>query len=598
MSIKVKKILRFSLSVFLVVFIFTGLYLASRYSYLLFHSLVELFSIIVASAIFMFAWNSKNFSEAYFLTFLGISYLFIGAIDLVHTLSYSGMGVFQGYDTNLPTQLWIAARYEESIALLITPFMLNKKGKPEHILIVWALITLIILAAIFSPGIFPDCFIEGEGLTPFKVISEYIISGILFMSAVFFFNKRESFDPAIFKLILLSIFITILSEMAFTLYKGPYDLANLIGHYLKLLSFYLIYRATIHQVLERPYSLLFRTLKEERDRAQEYLEVAGVIIVVINPEGRVELINRKGCEILGFRENEIIGKNWFDNFLPERIREDIKNVFEKLMNRELELFEYYENPILTRSGEERLIAWHNHLLFDADGNIKSTISSGEDITERAEAEKKLKKSLEEKKLLLREIHHRVKNNIQVISSLLNLQASSTLERRPAEILKESRNRLRSMALIHDRLYQSEDLAEIDFADYTEKLLGNLFKSYGINTDLIGYRIEGCNINMDINRAIPCGLIINELVSNSLKYAFPRGRGGEIYISLSTNSEVEDAEKSYTLIVADNGVGFPKNFDLNKPRTLGLQLVLTLVKQLKGKLSLKGTPGTRFEITFE
>ena len=156
-----------------------GLYLTSLHSYLLFHSLAEIFSIVIACGIFIVAWNARRLLEEKYLLLLGIAYVFIGGLDLVHTLAYTGMGVFPGYETNLPTQLWIAARYVESLSLLVAPLFLGRRIRVSFVFVAYGVITALLLGAIFYWGVFPTCFIEGRGLTPFKKISEYAICLVL-----------------------------------------------------------------------------------------------------------------------------------------------------------------------------------------------------------------------------------------------------------------------------------------------------------------------------------------------------------------------------------------------------------------------------------
>jgi len=182
-----------------------GLYCISLYNYLLFHSLAEIFSIVVACGIFIIVWNSRELLTNNYILFLGIAYLFIGSIDLLHTLAYKGMGVFDGYGANLPTQLWIAARYMESISLCIAPclFQFSRKIKLVNVVITYSIITFLLFISIFTLQIFPDCFIEGQGLTVFKKLSEYIISLILIGSIVLLFKHKENFDPDIFKLLVI-----------------------------------------------------------------------------------------------------------------------------------------------------------------------------------------------------------------------------------------------------------------------------------------------------------------------------------------------------------------------------------------------------------
>ncbi|MEG4211027.1 PAS domain S-box protein [Microcoleus sp. S13_B4] len=215
-----------------------------------------------------------------------------------------------------------------------------------------------------------------------------------------------------------------------------------------------------------------------------------------------------------------------------------------------------------------------------------------DITDRKRDEEQIKASLVEKEVLLQEIHHRVKNNLQVISSLLKLQSRYIEDARVIEMLKESQNRVRSMALVHEQLYQSKDLSDIDFADYIQNLSHNLFQAYEIQADGIKLEATIAPSSLNIYTAVPCGLIINELVSNSLKYAFTGKTQGKIQIDFTL-----DNNKVCVLTVSDSGIGFPPDLDYRKTQTLGLRLVGSLVKQIRGKIELLETAGTSFKITF-
>ena len=216
----------------------------------------------------------------------------------------------------------------------------------------------------------------------------------------------------------------------------------------------------------------------------------------------------------------------------------------------------------------------------------------EQITERQQAEEQLKASLKEKEVLLKEIHHRVKNNLQIISSLLNLQSDYIHDQQALGMFKESQNRIKSMTLIHEKLYQSPDLARIEFAQYLPDLTAQLFRSYGVNPDAITLKVNVEEISLGIDTAIPCGLLISELVSNSLKHAFGVSQEGEIHIDFR-----RDNDNKLTLMVSDNGVGFPKDIDFRHTESLGLQLVNTLAEQLEGTLELHSQGGTTFKLTF-
>jgi signal transduction histidine kinase len=290
-------------TVFFWVLILTGLYLTSLYSYLLFHGTAEIFSIVVACGIFMVVWNSRRFLDNNYLLFVGVAYLFVAVLDFVHTLAYKGMGVFPGFNTNLPTQLWIAARYFESTSLLIAPFFLNRRLKIRTIFIGYTVAIGFLLGAIFYWRIFPTCFVEGLGLTPFKKASEYIIICTLLAAIVVLMRSRHTFDRGVVRLLVASLAVTMASELAFTFYVHAYGFSNLVGHMLKIISFYLIYRAIIQTGLVKPYVLLFRNLKQSeenlrqvRDELEHRVEERTIELAAANQRLRQQITERMQAE--------------------------------------------------------------------------------------------------------------------------------------------------------------------------------------------------------------------------------------------------------------------------------------------------------------
>lgn len=215
-----------------------------------------------------------------------------------------------------------------------------------------------------------------------------------------------------------------------------------------------------------------------------------------------------------------------------------------------------------------------------------------EIVDRKKAEKQTKASLREKELLLKEIHQRVNDNMQIISSILMLQERHIKDKSDLDIFRETWNRIRIMSMVYEKMYQSENLAKIDFENYTESLVSDLFTTYEIKPTTIELKQNITNVFLDISTAIPCGLIINELVSNSLKYGIPRGEKGKITIDFTTE------ENEYKLAIGDNGTGFPKYLDFRKVESLGLQLVRLLCKKLKGTIDLDRDSGTLFKIVFK
>ena len=316
-------------------------------------------------------------------------------------------------------------------------------------------------------------------------------------------------------------------------------------------------------------------------------ENTGTSIIIIDEDMTISRVNSEVERLTGYSKEEIEGrKKWTDFAVGEEL-DRIKG--------------YYE----LRNDPDRRPREYETKGRDKDGNIKDLLvtvvtipdtkkqlASLIDITKRKTDENQIKSSLKEKNILLQEIHHRVKNNMQIISSLLNLQTKYIEDEKAVDILKESQNRVRSMAMIHEKLYQSKDLSHINFDDYIQSLVSKLFYSYNTEKTYIKPIFEVENLSLNIDTAVPCGLIISELVSNSLKYAFPTGMNGEILVSLKF------VDNKYELIISDNGIGIPAEIDLNKLDTLGLLLVTTLTEQIDGEITINRNHGTEFIIRFE
>jgi PAS domain S-box-containing protein len=492
--------------------------------------------------------------------------------------------------------------------------------------------------------------------------------------------------------------------------------------------------------------------RREKERAETYLDIAGVILATVNADENITLVNRKGCEILGYNDEELIGKNWFDLLVPQERRQEIRGVFGNLLAGNIEPVEYYENPLLTKNGEQRLIAFRNTVLRDSSGQISGVLLSGEDITEcrqaeealarsyhelekrveertselalanqqlkteieerklaeeallikeraiessinavafaefgghltyvnksflnlwgydddrevlgrpalefwqsqdeasevlesllkrgscraelvarrkdgslfdadisasmvadesgkplhmmgsfvdvteRKQTERKLKTSLKERETLLKEIHHRVKNNLQVISSLLALSRMRTQNRQAINLLTDARSRVYTMALIHSQLYQTDRFDQINMGDHIRQLVDYLSSTYGGPGTSITPRIECSGVFLTVNQAIPCALVLNELISNVYRHAFKGGERGTIEITLRRSSA-----DTVRITVRDDGIGIPEELDLDTSHTLGLQLVSDIVReQLQGTIHIVRTGGTQVDIEF-
>ncbi|TFF89506.1 MAG: hypothetical protein EU548_07395 [Promethearchaeota archaeon] len=303
------------------------IFLTRFYHYLLFHTIAELSAITISIGIFVVGWNSRIYIKTSFFSIIGVSFLFIGIIDLIHTLGYYGMNIFSEYGSNLPTSLWIVARFWQATSLLIALILFKKKINLYYLVILNVILLIILLESIFSE-IFPTCYIEDVGLTPFKIISEYVIDFIFIISLIWLYLLRKDFDKKVYVYIIISIISTILSELAFTFYIGVYDFSNLVGHLFKIVAFYFIYKAIIKTGIKKPYDLLFRKIKKSEEelkmRAEMLEDMASFPLEDPNPVLRVNdsqilSANKASQDILDIKEGMLIPKA-FQNYVDECFR--------------------------------------------------------------------------------------------------------------------------------------------------------------------------------------------------------------------------------------------------------------------------------------
>jgi PAS domain S-box-containing protein len=265
-----------------------SLFVVSQYNFLLFHGIAEFFSIAVAWSVFLLVWNSRRIVQNDAMLFLGIAYLFVGMIDLIHTFSYRGMGVFPNYlASNYATQLWISARSLETISLLLFTILISRRRiRPGVVFLAYGAVTALVMASIFAWHLFPDCYIEGSGLTTFKKTAEYLISLTLAISIVILFKKRDQLETKVFRLITAAMALSIAGELAFTFYVSVYGLSNVAGHFFKIISFFHIYLALVRSSFIRPYTTLFRNLQQEKAALKKSEESARKKIqAILEPKG-------------------------------------------------------------------------------------------------------------------------------------------------------------------------------------------------------------------------------------------------------------------------------------------------------------------------
>ena len=342
---------------------------------------------------------------------------------------------------------------------------------------------------------------------------------------------------------------------------------------------------TTHPIQER--KKMENALSESEEKYRTLFKETPDYTILLGIDGIILDVNKATINLAGLSKEELIGINFSElKIIPH---EDMVLHLDKISALlKGENIKPFDSRFIDKNGNIRHVLVHLKEV-KKNGNISYILGIASDITDQKIAANEIESSLKEKNLLLQEIHHRVKNNMQIISSLLNLQTQYVDEKEAINVLMESQNRVKSMAMIHEKLYLSNDLTNVNFVDYIQSLVLNLFYSYNTEDTWIKPILEIENVCLNMETAVPCGLIISELVSNSLKYAFPNERKGEILVSLKS---VDD---KYELIIRDNGVGLPEEIDFNNLETLGLLLVNNLTEQIDGELTIKRSPETEFKI---
>jgi PAS domain S-box-containing protein len=331
-------------------------------------------------------------------------------------------------------------------------------------------------------------------------------------------------------------------------------------------------------------------LRKTRNYLQSIIETEPACVKLLSPEGTLLDMNRAGLAMIQADSLDQVQGNPVAGLLLPEYREAFRSLVDKTFGGSSEVMEF---EMVGLKGKRLWLETHAVPIRNAEGKIFASLGITRDITERKRAEEQIMSALREKDILLKEIHHRVKNNLQVVASLLDLQSRSIEDRQARMLFGESQKRIETMTLIHEKLYQSKDLARIDFTEYVDDLTAQIFALHEGRSDLIDLKADVRNVILDVNKAIPCGLIINELVSNALKHAFTGGERGTVSIRMHAHNE-----GGVTLSVSDDGKGFPEGVDYLNTKSLGMQLIISLVDQLGGIIKLEGGKGTTFVITFQ
>ncbi|MBN2441170.1 MAG: PAS domain S-box protein [Spirochaetales bacterium] len=588
---------------------------------LLLHTIAELFSIVIAFGLFVIAWNSKQYNMSEFLLFLGISYFFIASIDLVHTLSYTGMNIFTGYDTNLPTQLWIAARYLQSLSLLISFIFLKRKVKTGPVFFGFFVVTSLLIGLIFF-RMFPDCYIEGSGLTLFKKISEYIISVFILISLFLFIKNRSYFDNKVYYLVLASLVATILSELSFTFYISVFGFFNFLGHMFKVAAFYFIYKAIIETSLRSPYKSLFKELKDKSENLKKsekqyrtLFEYAPIGICIMTMDSTILMANAKLCAFLKSPYNGLTDKKMIDfSIKPHNFTLFLESLQTIGFIEDFEIqLRRMDNTSFFASLNSITIMFNNakHLLLMIQ-DISQQKSYEQALIEKEDTLVKandfLKDLNERKNKLLGMAAHDLRNPISVIqmySQFLLKGIKVKMDNTEYHFLKTiSRTSKFMLQLIDEVLDISKieagelqlHIEEYDYISILEEII-ELNKVFAEQKQIdlkFLFTTKPYIFPFDRNKIEQ---VLNNLINNAIKYSYPKTK---ILI------EAKEIDKMMETSVIDQGQGIPKD-ELQKlflafERTsvkptggeestgLGLAIAKKIVEGHHGKIGVKSEPG--------
>jgi len=609
-----------------------GLFLISRYNYLLFHSLAEGFSIVIACAIFVIAWNARSMLENDYLLFMGIAYLFVGGLDFLHTLAYQGMQVFHGYDANLATQLWIAARFVEGLSLLIAPLFLHRRLRTDAAFIGYTLIMFLLLESVFHWNIFPDCFVEERGLTAFKVISEYTISFIFLLAGGLLFFMGKDFDRNVLRLVIASMLISIVAELCFTLYTDVYGLFNLLGHFLKIVSFYLIYRAIIVTGLAKPHAVLFRNLQQSEAFLNSVVmsSLNGLYIYDIRAKRNI-FINPQYTVLTGYTLDDLstMGEaDFFDLFHPED-RPRIAAHWDRMMKAADGEINEIEYRFKTEAGR-----WIWCISRDAvfkrgkDNSPHQFLGSFLDITDWKKAEGKLKRARNElekrvrdrtavlswRNRELREFAYVASHDLQeplrklqTFSKMLEHETSGNLSATSRDYLQRMNRAANHMqALVQNLLAYSrlssdtKPFLETDLQEIVQKALLNLELKIQETNASISFgalpKIEADPIQMT--------QLFENLISNALRF-YRDGQSPDLHIYSGFEEGIDGNPPEYCEIrFQDDGIGFEERYldEIFRPfkqlhpqhkyagTGMGLSICRRIVERHGGRITARSAPG--------
>lgn len=567
-------------------------------NFALFHTLAETFSIVVAFAAAVVAWYSRGWIGCNYLLLLGVGQFFVGGFDLLHTLSYKGVGVIDARGGNMPTQFWLAGRLFEALCFLVALWAPQRRYGERVLVGTLGLAFGVLVAGIFA-DFWPAAFVPSQGVTPVKTGGEVAVVGLFLVVLVRLRRRASDFDQGIYALLMTSVVAKLLTEACFLWYSDVFGLTHLVGHMLKILGAWAFLKAVVDSGLQRPQSLIFGALERERALAGEVTQHARTLDAVLDATldpvlmfdglGRIRFASRAAEKFMERGMRELVGRTWRETGLAEPLMAPLEALaLEVLADGQARTREVR----LRWQGDRLCLELQVSPVGTLGDQARAVVAVLRDITARTTMEEDLKTSLEDNRLLVQEVHHRVKNNLQIVSSILQMQGWQITDPTLRGHFDEACGRILSLAKMHELIYKQKNVAALDFTQYARTLCAELFRAASLRDERVKLSVGGDSLLLGVDKAEPLALIVHELVADALKAGF-----GEAGGRLSVETAVSRAGEG-VLVVADDGGNADRAMDFDgTSAALGLRMVGALVRQMHGTIAVRRAGGVAVEIRF-
>ncbi|MGE5477830.1 MAG: MASE3 domain-containing protein [Bacteroidales bacterium] len=568
-------------------------------NFLLFHTLAELFSVVVAFAAAAVAWYSRDWIGRNYLLLLGLSQFFVGGLDILHTVSYKGVGVIDARGGNLPTQFWLAGRALEAICFLAAVWWPQRRYTDNQLLGVLGLSWAVIVGAIFADWV-PAAFIPGQGVTPLKMGTEFVLVAAFAGIALRMRQRAGDFEPRIYALLMLSVVAKLLTEAAFSWYTDVFGLTHLVGHAFKIIGAWAFLKAVVDTGLSRPQSLIFGALARERALSGEVARHAQTLdavldatldpVLMLDGSGHIRFASRAAEQFLERGNRELAGRSWREAGLPEPLMLPLEKLSHQVLASGQPCTEEHSLPW---RGDRICLELQVSPVGGEGGASAAVVAVLRDVTARKAMEENLKTSLDDNRVLVQEVHHRVKNNLQIVSSILQMQGWRVSDPETRQHLEEACGRILSLAKVHELIYKHDTLASLDFTAFARTLCSELFRLHNLREDRVVLSVRGDALPLGVDKAEPLALIVHELVVDALKHAYGGG-GGRLRVEVGSTRKGEGI-----LVVAEDGGAPDRDLDFEGANgDLGLRMVGALVKQMHGGVEVtRGAGGVEVNVRF-